>query len=102
MKAHVASEEARRMGRRARNLHDVTRLRRFDNMFDFTGIDFPATLRDIDKFEENNPTYAINIFTPAYMENDKELRTTKLDPLRISVSDVMQFQLTLLYVLHPL
>src|SRR4051794_19036128 len=59
MKAHLASEEARRQGRRARNLHEVSRLRRFDNVLDFTGIDFPATLRDIDKFEGNNPSYSI-------------------------------------------
>ena len=84
MKAYLASEEARRQGSRARNLHDVNRLRRFDNILDFTGINFPATLRDIDLFEEKNPNYAVNVFYPAPPKNDKEQLTRNLDPLRIS------------------
>ena len=84
LKAYLASEEARRQGCRARNLHDVNRLRRFDNILDFSDINFPATLRDIDKFEENNQNYAVNVFYPAPSKNDKEQVTRKLDPLRIS------------------
>ncbi|CAG8478362.1 12106_t:CDS:10, partial [Racocetra fulgida] len=84
LQGYLASEEARRQETRARNLHDVSRLRRFDNVLDFTGIDFPATLRDIDKFEENNPSYSINVFYPALSKNEKEQATRKLDPLRIS------------------
>ena len=84
MKAYLASEEARRQGRRAVHLHDVKRLRRFDNVLDFSGIDFPAILRDIDKFEENNPNYAVNVFYPAPAKNDKEQKTRMIDPFCIS------------------
>ncbi|GES90955.1 hypothetical protein GLOIN_2v1765053 [Rhizophagus clarus] len=84
LKAHLASEEARRQGTRARNLHDVSRLRRFDNILNFSGINFPATLRDIDLFEENNPSFSVNVFYPAPTKNDREQLTRKLDPLRLS------------------
>ncbi|CAG8803359.1 9372_t:CDS:2, partial [Racocetra fulgida] len=50
----------------------------------FIGIDFPATLHDIDKFEENNLSYSINVFYPAPSKSEKEQATRKLDPLRIS------------------
>ncbi|GBB97654.1 hypothetical protein RclHR1_30280002 [Rhizophagus clarus] len=84
LKAYLASEEACRQGTRARNLHDVSRLRHFDNILDFSGINFPATLRDIDIFEENNPSFSVNVFYPAPLKNDKEQATRKLDPLHIS------------------
>ncbi|CAG8816214.1 13498_t:CDS:2, partial [Dentiscutata erythropus] len=84
MKAYLASEEACRQGRRARNLHNVSRLQRFNNILDFSGINFPSTLRDIDIFEENNPNYAVNVFYPAPEKNDKEQTTRKLDSLRLS------------------
>ncbi|CAG8805025.1 24720_t:CDS:2, partial [Dentiscutata erythropus] len=81
IKAYLASEEACRQGQRARNLHDISRLQRFNNILDFFGINFPSTLRDIDIFEENNPNYAVNVFYPAPEKNDKEQATRKLDPL---------------------
>ena len=84
MKAFLASEEARKEGRRARNLHDVSRLRRFNNILDFSSIDFPVTLHDIDTFEEKNPSYSVNVFYPTPELDDKEQKTRMLDPLRIS------------------
>ncbi|GBC09373.1 hypothetical protein RclHR1_08800006 [Rhizophagus clarus] len=84
LKAYLASEEARKEGRRARNLHDVSRLRQFDNVLDFFGINFSASLHDIDIFEENNPNYAVNVLYPTPAKNDKEQLSAKLDPLRIS------------------
>ncbi|GBC07003.1 hypothetical protein RclHR1_00720012 [Rhizophagus clarus] len=84
LKAYLASEEVRKEGRRARNLHDISRLRRFDNILDFSGINFPVTLRDIDIFEENNLSFSVNVFYPAPSKNDKEQATRKLDPLHIS------------------
>ncbi|CAG8573096.1 17406_t:CDS:2, partial [Dentiscutata heterogama] len=83
MKAYLASEKACRQGRRARNLHNVSRLQRFNNILDFSGINFLSTLRDIDIFEENNPNYAVNIFYPVPEKNDKEQATRKLDPFRL-------------------
>ncbi|CAB4411782.1 unnamed protein product [Rhizophagus irregularis] len=66
------------------NLNDVNRSKRFMNMINFTGINAPASLRDIDRFEENNPSFAVNVFKPILSENGEELKTHKLDPLRIS------------------
>ena len=41
-------------------------------------------MRDIDTFEENNPSYSINVFYPAPPKSGKEQMIRKLDPLRIS------------------
>jgi len=40
-------------------------------------------LHDIDKFEENNPFYSINVFYLVPARNDKEQITKKLDSLYI-------------------
>ncbi|CAG8536659.1 1659_t:CDS:2 [Dentiscutata heterogama] len=84
MKAYLTSEEACRQSQRARNLHNVSRLQCFNNILDFSGINFLFTLRDIDIFEENNPNYAVNMFYPVPEKNNKEQATRKLDPLRLS------------------
>uniref|UniRef100_U9URW3 Uncharacterized protein n=1 Tax=Rhizophagus irregularis (strain DAOM 181602 / DAOM 197198 / MUCL 43194) TaxID=747089 RepID=U9URW3_RHIID len=84
IKAHLRSETFRREGRRAQHLNEISRNRRYGSMVNFTGINAPASLRDIDRFEENNPSFSVNVFKPVLSENDKELKTHKLDPLRIS------------------
>ncbi|CAG8660298.1 24557_t:CDS:10 [Gigaspora margarita] len=50
-------------------LNEIRRLRRNANIANYEGIKFPATLHDIDKFEENNSNYTINIFRPVYNEH---------------------------------
>ncbi|GES97148.1 hypothetical protein GLOIN_2v1765053 [Rhizophagus clarus] len=50
----------------------------------FTGIAFPATLQNINLFEEKNPNYVVNVFYLASPKNDKEQLTRNLDPLCIS------------------
>ncbi|RIA95393.1 hypothetical protein C1645_734110 [Glomus cerebriforme] len=60
------------------------RLWHFNNILDFTGINFPATLRDIDLFGEKNPNYAVNVFYPALVKNNKEQLTRNLNSLCIS------------------
>ncbi|CAG8536682.1 1660_t:CDS:2, partial [Dentiscutata heterogama] len=84
MKAYLASKEGCRQGRKARNLHNISRLQCFNNILDFSGINFLFTLRDINIFKENNPNYAVNVFYPAPEKNDKEQATRKLDPLCLS------------------
>ncbi|CAB5359757.1 hypothetical protein RhiirA5_381638 [Rhizophagus irregularis] len=84
VKAHMRSETFRREGKRAQHLNEISRNRRYGSMVNFTGINAPASLRDIDRFEENNPSFSVNVFKPVLSENDKELKTHKLDPLRIS------------------
>ncbi|CAG8663141.1 269_t:CDS:2, partial [Acaulospora morrowiae] len=58
-------------------------LRRNANIANFEGIKFPATLHDVDKFEENNPNYAINIFPPFYREAFRKI-IVDIDLLHIS------------------
>ncbi|POG57974.1 hypothetical protein GLOIN_2v1488958 [Rhizophagus irregularis DAOM 181602=DAOM 197198] len=72
------------MCRRAQHLNEINRNQRYGTMVNFTGINAPASLRDIDRFEENNPTFAVNDFKPVLSEKGEELKTHKLDPLRIS------------------
>ena len=44
----------------------------------FTGIDFPVSLKDIDKFEKNNPVIGVNVF--GYDKIVHILRINKADP----------------------
>ncbi|CAB4378314.1 unnamed protein product [Rhizophagus irregularis] len=81
---HLRIKLARLQNITTPNLNDVNRSKRFMNMINFTGINAPASLRDIDRFEENNLSFAVNVFKPVLSENGEELKTHKLDPLRIS------------------
>ena len=44
----------------------------------FTGIEFPVSLKDIDKFEKNNPEIEVNVF--GYEKSVHILRINKTDP----------------------
>ena len=44
----------------------------------FTGIEFPVSLKDIDKFEKNNPEIRVNVF--GYDKSVHILRINKTDP----------------------
>ena len=44
----------------------------------FTGIEFPVSLKDIDKFEKNNPEIKVNVF--GYERSVHILRLNKTDP----------------------
>jgi hypothetical protein len=47
---------------RAKNAERISKKLRVDaEKFDWTGIEFPITLRQIDLFEKNNETYSINV-----------------------------------------
>ena len=46
--------------------------------FNLTGIDFPISLRDIDKFEKQNPEIRVNMF--GYDKDVHTLRLNKTDP----------------------
>ena len=47
-------------------------------MLNFTGIDFPVSLKDIDKFEKNNPEIGVNVF--GYDKSVHILRINKANP----------------------
>ena len=47
-------------------------------MLNFTGIDFPVSLKDIDKFEKNNPEIGVSVF--GYDKSVHILRINKTDP----------------------
>ena len=44
----------------------------------FTGIEFPVSLKDIDKFEKQNPEIGVNVF--GYDKDVHALRLNKTDP----------------------
>ena len=48
------------------------------NKLNFTGIEFPVSLKDIDKFEKQNPEIGINVF--GYDKDVHVLRLNKTDP----------------------
>ncbi|CAJ0643580.1 12690_t:CDS:2 [Entrophospora sp. SA101] len=80
---HHAREDALKAGQKPTHLERVSKIRRYGNIANFEGINFPATLHDVDKFEENNPNYAINIFRPVYKEVFGKIKVD-IDPLHIS------------------
>ncbi|CAG8761387.1 2352_t:CDS:2, partial [Dentiscutata heterogama] len=81
--AYHTREEAIKANRKPPHLNETRILRRNANIANFEGIKFPATLHDIDKFEESNPNYAINIFKPFYREAFRKIKVD-IDPLHIS------------------
>ncbi|RIB00021.1 hypothetical protein C2G38_2235984, partial [Gigaspora rosea] len=80
------------------HLNEIRRLRRNANIANFEGIKFSATLHDIDKFEESNPNYAINIFKPFYREAFGKIKVD-IDPLHISERNYqVEHMIDLLYL----
>lgn len=59
--------------------HDAQRVikyRKYSDKLNFAGIDFPVTLKDITKFENQNTAYAINVYM--YEEDGGEIRPIRL------------------------
>ncbi|CAG8511888.1 7299_t:CDS:2, partial [Racocetra persica] len=95
---HHAREDALKAGQKPTHLERVSKIRRYGNIANFEGINFPATLHDVDKFEENNPNYAINIFRPVYKEMFRKIKVN-IDPLHISERNYqVEYILDLLYL----
>ncbi|CAJ0626785.1 3504_t:CDS:1 [Entrophospora sp. SA101] len=93
-----AREDALKAGQKPTHLERVSKIRRYGNIANFEGINFPATLHDVDKFEENNPNYAINIFRPVYKEVFRKIKVD-IDPLHISERNYqVEHMLDLLYL----
>ncbi|CAG8780414.1 3669_t:CDS:2, partial [Racocetra persica] len=78
-----AREDALKAGQKSTHLEYVSKIRRYGNIANFEGINFLATLHDVDKFKENNPNYAINIFRLVYKEVFGKIKVD-IDPLHIS------------------
>ncbi|CAG8562183.1 9959_t:CDS:2, partial [Acaulospora morrowiae] len=96
--AYHTREEALKANRKPPHLNEIRRLRRNANIANFNNINFPATLHDIDKFEENNPNYAINIFRPVYKEVFGKIKVD-IDPLHISERNYqVEHMIDLLYL----
>ncbi|CAG8726938.1 15094_t:CDS:2 [Dentiscutata erythropus] len=70
------------------------------NIANFEGIKFPATLHNIDKFEESNPNYAINIFKLVYREAFGKIKVD-IDLLHISEHNYqVEHMIDLLYLIE--
>lgn len=61
----------------ARNAQRVSQYKQYENVLNFTGITFPVDLKQITKFEMQNPEISINV----YMFDEKEV---KVRPLRLT------------------
>ncbi|CAG8677818.1 3025_t:CDS:2, partial [Dentiscutata heterogama] len=95
---HHAREDALKAGQKPTHLERISKIRRYGNIANFEGINFPATLHDIDKFEENNPNYAINIFRPVYKEVFRKIKVD-IDLLHISERNYqVEHMIDLLYL----
>ncbi|CAG8718890.1 3405_t:CDS:2, partial [Dentiscutata heterogama] len=96
--AYHIREEAIKNNRKPPHLNEIHRLRRNANIANYEGIKFLATLHDIDKFEEINPNYAINIFRPVYSEAFGTIKVD-IDPLHISERNYqVEHMIDLLYL----
>ena len=60
--------------RKDKNDNRVTALRKVENKYDFSNINYPASLDDIRTFEKTNK---VSIYVYEITENMKEIRTTK-------------------------
>ena len=55
-----------------------SKYKKYLNKLDFTGIEFPVSLNDIDKFEKNNPGIRVNVY--GYDDEVYTLRINEEDP----------------------
>ncbi|CAG8843306.1 8631_t:CDS:2, partial [Racocetra persica] len=93
-----AREDALKAGQKPTHFEHVSKIRQYGNIANFEGINFLAILYDVDKFEENNPNYAINIFRPVYKEVFRKIKVD-IDPLYISERNYqVEHMLDLLYL----
>ncbi|CAG8608882.1 6748_t:CDS:1 [Diversispora eburnea] len=91
-------KEILKANRKSPHLNEIWRLRRNANIANFDGIKFPVTLHDIDKFEENNSNYVINIFKLFYKEVFRKIKVD-IDPLHISKRNYqVEHMIDLLYL----
>ena len=67
-----------------KNAPRISDLRRYENDLNFKGIDFPVKLKDIQKFENQNPDLpGINVFSSVNEDN-------KIYPLRLNQKDTQK------------
>lgn len=59
-----------------KNAQRVSNYRRYKNILNFNGIKFPVCLKQITKFELQNPTISINVYM--FCENTKKIRPLRL------------------------
>ena len=43
------------------NLERISLLRPYENQYNWKGLEFPVSIKKIDKFEKNNPGIAVNV-----------------------------------------
>ena len=44
-----------------KNHQRISRLRPYENQYNWEGLEFPVSIKKIDKFEKNNPGIAVNV-----------------------------------------
>ena len=44
-----------------KDLQRISKLKPYSDLYNWKGLEFPVTVRQIDKFEKNNPDIAVNV-----------------------------------------
>lgn len=79
-----------------RNPQKVQNYYDYRNELNFDGINFPVSLKDIDKFTRQNEKISINVY---YYDKKKDKKKSKVSPLRVS-SDVKENHIHLLLLME--
>ena len=60
------------------NLERISLLRPYENQYDWKGLEFPLSIKKIDKFERNNPAMAVNVLFSNKKSQKKNIYTVRM------------------------
>ena len=55
----------------------ISRLRPYENQYNWKGLEFPVSIKKIDKFEKNNPGIAVNVLFSNKKNQKKNIYTVR-------------------------
>ena len=55
----------------------ISRLRPYENQYNWKGLEFPVSIKKIDKFEKNNPDIAVNVLFSNKKNLDEDIYTVR-------------------------
>ena len=65
------------------NLERISLLRPYENQYNWKGLEFPVSIKKIDKFEKNNPVIAVNVL----FSNKGSIYTSHRSEIRNVIED---------------
>ena len=60
-----------------KNHQRISRLRPYENQYNWKGLEFPVSIKKIDKFEKNNPDIAVNVLFSNKKNLDEDIYTVR-------------------------